>query len=275
MSQIFEALRKAEALESSSSWRKEVGEMVERRRSGRRSIAARIRVYGHGQGISPFFEENSILNASGTGALLLMRTPVVAGQKLLLINEAAQRVQECRVVRTSCCDSLELEVAVEFPSPQPEFWTRLEEQVEERGIEKRKRPRIEAAENPLYPGYKRSARGDYRLWRPNPHRMASCFMYPSRFPPAKSRPKRSCVMHMMERGWELSLSACRMKRAPVSTICCKSCSADAVFCSNGLYGIAIGAARPSPRLHAWLRKVDQSSRWRRAGCEFDLPAPEF
>ena len=142
MSQIFEALRKAEALESSSSWRKEVGEMVERRRSGRRSIAARIRVYGHGQGISPFFEENSILNASGTGALLRMRTPVVAGQKLLLINEAAQRVQECRVVRTSCCDSLELEVAVEFPSPQPEFWTRLEEQVEERGIEKRKRPRI-------------------------------------------------------------------------------------------------------------------------------------
>ena len=142
MSQIFEALRKAEAFESNSSWRKEVGEMVERRRSGRRSLAARIRVYGHGQGLSPFFEENSILNASGTGALLLMRTPVVAGQKLLLINEAAQRVQECRVVRTSCCDSLELEVAVEFPSPQPEFWTRLGEQVEERGIEKRRRPRI-------------------------------------------------------------------------------------------------------------------------------------
>ena len=142
MSQIFEALRRAEALESSRSWRRDGGEIAERRRSGRRSIAAQIRVYGHGQGLSPFFEENSILNASGTGALLRMRTPVVAGQKLLLINEAAQRVQECRVVRTSCCDSLELEVAVEFPSPQPEFWTRLEEQVEERGIEKRKRPRI-------------------------------------------------------------------------------------------------------------------------------------
>jgi hypothetical protein len=142
MSQIFEALRKAEALESNRTWKNEVGEMVERRRSGRRSLAAQIRVYGHGQGLSPFFEENSILNASGTGALLLMRTPVVAGQKLLLINEASQRVQECRVVRTSCCDSLELEVAVEFPSPQPEFWTRLGEQVEERGIEKRKRPRV-------------------------------------------------------------------------------------------------------------------------------------
>src|SRR5437879_11915031 len=142
MSRIWSGLRKAEALESGSSWRKEVGEMVERRRSGRRSIAARIRVYGHGQGISPFFEENSILNASGTGALLLMRTPVVAGQKLLLINEAAQRVQECRVVRTSCCESRELEVAVEFPTPQPECWNRLGEQGRESGSEKRARRRL-------------------------------------------------------------------------------------------------------------------------------------
>jgi hypothetical protein len=142
MSRIFEALRRAETLESSRISRKDLAEMVERRRSGRRCIAAQIRIYGHGQGLTPFFEENSILNASGTGALLLMRTPVVAGQKLLLINEAAERVQECRVVRTSFCDSEELEVAVEFPTPQPEFWTRLGKQGEESGIEKRKRPRI-------------------------------------------------------------------------------------------------------------------------------------
>src|SRR5438105_4174306 len=143
MSQIFEALRRAEALESNRRGRREAGESAERRRSGRRSIATQIRVYGHGQGLSPFFEENSILNASGSGALLLMRTPVVAGQKLLLINEATEQVQECRVVRTSCCESLELEVAVEFPTPQPEFWSRLGEQGgEESGIEKRKLPRI-------------------------------------------------------------------------------------------------------------------------------------
>jgi len=142
MSQIFEALRKAEALASSRAAGRELAEIVERRRSGRRRIAAHIRIYGHGQGSSPFFEENSILNASGTGALLLMKTPVVAGQKLLLINEASEQVQECRVVRTSWCDSRELEVAVEFPSPQPEFWTRLGEQPKEAGIEKRKSPRI-------------------------------------------------------------------------------------------------------------------------------------
>jgi|SRR5690348_14150244 len=143
MSQIFEALRRAEALHVDRNWRKDV-EMAgaERRDSDRQAMAARIRIYGHGQGLGPFFEEDSILNASETGALLLMRAPVVAGQKLLLINEAAERVQECRVVRTSCRESQEFEVAVEFPNPQPQFWSRLGQQDAEQGIEKRKRPRI-------------------------------------------------------------------------------------------------------------------------------------
>src|SRR5579872_3318614 len=143
MSQIFEALRKAEALKSSAVWRRDIAEMgaAERRRSERRSVAANIRIYGHGQGLNPFFDENPILNASETGALLLMKMPVVSGQKLLLINEAAEQVLECRVVRTSCRDSQEFEVAVEFP-PQPEFWTGLGEQGVEPGTEKRKRPRV-------------------------------------------------------------------------------------------------------------------------------------
>jgi PilZ domain len=143
MSQIFEALRRAEELHVARNWRKDVEMAVaERRESDRQAMEARIRVYGHGRGLSPFFEENSILNASDTGALLLMRVPVVAGQKLLLINEAAEQVQECRVVRTSCRGSQELEVAVEFPNPQPQFWSRLGRQDKERGIDKRKRPRI-------------------------------------------------------------------------------------------------------------------------------------
>jgi PilZ domain len=143
MSQIFEALRRAEALHVNRNWRSDAGmAAVERRESERQAVAARVRVYGHGQGPSPFFEENSILNASETGALLLMRAPVVAGQKLLLINEAAEQVQECRVVRTSCRESKELEVAVEFPNPQPQFWNRLDERDDQLGAEKRKRPRV-------------------------------------------------------------------------------------------------------------------------------------
>ena len=143
MSQIFEALQRAEALHVSRNWRSDVEiAVLERRESERRDMAARIRIYGHGQGPSPFFEENSILNASETGALLLMRAPVVAGQKLLLINEASEQVQECLVVRTSCRESKELEVAVEFPNPQPQFWSRLSERDDQPGPEKRKRPRV-------------------------------------------------------------------------------------------------------------------------------------
>jgi hypothetical protein len=142
MSQIFEALRQAEAVHIDRNWRNVGMAAVERRESDRQAMAAQIRIYGHGQGLSPFFEENSILNASETGALLLMRVPVVAGQKLLLINEAAEQVQECRVVRTSCRASQELEVAVEFPNPQPQFWSRLGPKEKEQGIEKRKRPRV-------------------------------------------------------------------------------------------------------------------------------------
>jgi hypothetical protein len=65
----------------------------------------------------------------------------VAGQKLLLINEAAAQVQECRVVRTTCRNTHELEVAVEFPVPQPGFWHRMLEAAAS-GYEKRTLPRI-------------------------------------------------------------------------------------------------------------------------------------
>src|SRR5579871_24112 len=127
MSQIFEALRQAEALEAERRQRQENSERAstERRASERHAISARIRVYGHKPAFGPFFEENPVLNISASGALLVMKIPVVAGQKLLLINEAAGQVQECRVVRTSCRNTRELEVAVEFPVPQPEFWHHL------------------------------------------------------------------------------------------------------------------------------------------------------
>lgn len=144
MSQIFEALRRAEDWEAARSRMNDVAVPTapDRRHSERRSIVARIRVYGHGQGMGPFFEENSILDANETGALLLMRTPVFAGQKLLLINEASEQVQECHVLRTACRSTKELEVAVAFPAPQPAFWNRLEEQGEKFGAEKRKQPRV-------------------------------------------------------------------------------------------------------------------------------------
>ena len=143
MSQIFEALRQAESLEAQRKQRMEAAERAsaERRASERHSVGPRIRVYGHKPEFGPFFDENLVLNASDTGALLVMTIPVVAGQKLLLINEAAAQVQECRVVRTACRNTHELEVAVEFPVPQPGFWHRMLEAAAS-GYEKRTLPRI-------------------------------------------------------------------------------------------------------------------------------------
>jgi hypothetical protein len=143
MSQIFEALRQAESLEAQRKQRMEAAERAsaERRASERNSVGPRIRVYGHKPEFGPFFDENLVLNASDTGALLVMTIPVVAGQKLLLINEAAAQVQECRVVRTTCRNTHELEVAVEFPVPQPGFWHRMLEAAAS-GYEKRTLPRI-------------------------------------------------------------------------------------------------------------------------------------
>jgi hypothetical protein len=143
MSQIFEALRQAESLEAKRKQRIEAAEQssAERRATERHSVGPRIRVYGHKPEFGPFFDENLVLNASDTGALLVMTIPVVAGQKLLLINEAAAQVQECRVIRTACRNTLELEVAVEFPVPQPGFWHRMLEAAAS-GYEKRTLPRI-------------------------------------------------------------------------------------------------------------------------------------
>lgn len=144
MSQIFEALRRAEHLETARKQMQDAAAtpVRERRQSERRSVTASIRIYGHGPGLSPFFEESSLLNVSETDALLLMRVPVVAGQNLLLINEADEQVQECHVLRTACRHAKELEVAVAFSAPHPEFWSRLAEQGEEPVTEKRKLPRI-------------------------------------------------------------------------------------------------------------------------------------
>lgn len=143
MSQIYEALRQAEALEAQRKQRKESAERapVERRASERQAASARIRVYGHKPEFGPFFEENPVLNVSAAGALMVMKIPVVAGQKLLLINEASEQVQECRVVRTACRNTHEMEVAVEFAVPQPEFWHRMLDAAAS-GCEKRTLPRI-------------------------------------------------------------------------------------------------------------------------------------
>jgi hypothetical protein len=96
----------------------------DRRRSSRRAFDAIICAYGRSHSEQPFYEEARTINVGIHGALLLMAMPVENGQKLLLINEETQKQQICRIVYARSRNTERVEVAVEFPTPHGEFWTR-------------------------------------------------------------------------------------------------------------------------------------------------------
>ena len=93
-----------------------------RRRSNRRPFNALIRVYGSTEGGKSFYEEARTINVSTHGALLEMNIVAHVGQKLMLINEATQRQQICKIVNIRSLDTEALVIAVEFPVPHAEFW---------------------------------------------------------------------------------------------------------------------------------------------------------
>jgi hypothetical protein len=128
MSKIFEALR---TVGSSGAPQTRMAVLCEgrangwdRRRSSRRAFDAIRRAYGRRPSEQPFYEEVRTINVGIHGALLLMAMPVENGQKLLLINEETQKQQICRIVYARSRNTERVEVAVEFPTPHGEFWTR-------------------------------------------------------------------------------------------------------------------------------------------------------
>jgi hypothetical protein len=93
-----------------------------RRRSERRAFNAVIRVYGSTEGGKSFYEEAHTIDVSSYGALLELNVAARVGQKLMLINEATQRQQICKIVNVRNPDTQPLVVAVEFPVPHAQFW---------------------------------------------------------------------------------------------------------------------------------------------------------
>ena len=93
-----------------------------KRRSERRELNAVIRVYGSTDGGRSFYEEARTINVSMHGALMEMNISAYVGQKLMLINEATQRQQICKIVHVRELDTEVRVVAVEFPVPHAEFW---------------------------------------------------------------------------------------------------------------------------------------------------------
>src|SRR6266849_4625863 len=86
------------------SW-KALANPLERRRTPRRALDFIVRVYGGSADEHPFYEDARTISVGALGARLALSIHVSEGQKLLLINEAAQRTQVCRVVNTLSLDA--------------------------------------------------------------------------------------------------------------------------------------------------------------------------
>ncbi len=93
------------------------------RRSGPRwELGIHITVYGRTLDARVFYEEVKAFSVNSVGGLVLLSFPVRDGEDLLLFNNRTSREQICRVVRTRIRDERTCEVAVAFPSPNPDFW---------------------------------------------------------------------------------------------------------------------------------------------------------
>jgi hypothetical protein len=79
-------------------------------------------VYGYSPGRKPFHEEALLQHVSPEGGLLVLRTRVRRGQKLLLTNKFTQKEQKCFVVEPRPKDQERIEVGVEFAQRAPDFF---------------------------------------------------------------------------------------------------------------------------------------------------------
>jgi hypothetical protein len=126
MSRIHELIRQAEEylLKSELTFGDGLGVMdLTDRDNGRRwELGIYMTVYGHALDECPFYEEVKAFSVSADGCLLLLSAPIGDGQDLLLINNRTSQEQICRVVHSSIRDERRCEVAVTFPSPNPQFW---------------------------------------------------------------------------------------------------------------------------------------------------------
>ena len=94
----------------------------ERRRTLRVSLAIPLMVHGQSDDGEKFSARAHSQSVNRNGALLHMNQIVVMGQTLLLVNENANRTAECRVVSIKRERDGKTFVAVEFATPDSNFW---------------------------------------------------------------------------------------------------------------------------------------------------------
>src|ERR1700758_1212722 len=94
-------------------------------RSDAAALNVTVYVYGYGPNKNPFYEEARAVNATETGALLLLSVPVSRGQKLLLMNDTRQDPLEAQVVRSRTMGTQMSEIEVAFKASRADFWRPL------------------------------------------------------------------------------------------------------------------------------------------------------
>lgn len=126
MSRIWDELKQAEKQRTESSRshsaRHLPDEKANHRKTKRSAPQVLLLVYGSDADKRPFHEQTDTLNANEGGCLISLETPVLRGQRLVVVNLSNQDERECRVVRLGKLVEGKRQVAVEFLRPAPEFW---------------------------------------------------------------------------------------------------------------------------------------------------------
>jgi hypothetical protein len=93
-----------------------------RRRSQRVLMQVGIRIRGNNAQGAAFEEETETLAINAHGALILLHTRLISGNKVLMQHKRTQEEQECNVVFLGPVRSGKSEMGLEFCQPRPSFW---------------------------------------------------------------------------------------------------------------------------------------------------------
>jgi hypothetical protein len=94
-----------------------------RRRSMRVMLSITVMIRAKSRDGKTFFdEETKTLVVNAHGALIHLRSEVIADQKITITNKATQQSEGCRIVYVGAMQGGKAQVGIEFDSPAPKFW---------------------------------------------------------------------------------------------------------------------------------------------------------
>lgn len=129
VSRIWDALKEAQSHQRKSTsvfkddFARAPKDSSDRRKSARSIHRVPLLVYGSNPENEPFHEEVYTVEVSDNGCLFSLATPVLRGQRLVVINVRNQAEKECRVIHVGRRTQGRTRIGIEFVRPVPDFWT--------------------------------------------------------------------------------------------------------------------------------------------------------